>query len=139
RTLHRDLNGGIISPTGTCSISRRRRSAPTKGRNHRADAQLYYSKHSTAVVTDLVALVTGASSDIGEAITRGLADAGACVLGAGRNQEKLARVAAARVGQIETVAADLTSAAGLEAIRARISRRGRLDILILGSGIYERS
>jgi NADP-dependent 3-hydroxy acid dehydrogenase YdfG len=90
-------------------------------------------------VTDLVALVTGASSDIGGAIAHGLADAGASVLGAGRNHEKLARVAAGRNGQIETVAADLTSAAGLEAIRAHVSRCGRLDVLVLGSGIYERS
>jgi len=90
-------------------------------------------------VTGLVALVTGASSDIGAAIAYGLADAGVSVLGSGRNQEKLLRVAAGRNGQIATVAADLTSVAGLEAILALVSQRGRLDVLVLGSGIYERS
>jgi NADP-dependent 3-hydroxy acid dehydrogenase YdfG len=90
-------------------------------------------------VTDLVALVTGASSDIGAAITHGLADAGAHVLGSGRNQDKLAQIAAGRDGLIEMVAADITSEAGLDAIRALVLQRGRLDVLVLGSGIYERS
>ncbi len=90
-------------------------------------------------MTDLVALVTGTSSDIGAAITRGLVDVGARVLGSGRNRDKLARIAAARNGQIETVAADITSVAGLESVRALVLQRGRLDVLVLGSGIYERS
>jgi NADP-dependent 3-hydroxy acid dehydrogenase YdfG len=90
-------------------------------------------------VTDLVALVTGASSNIGAAISHGLADGGAHVVGSGRSQDKLTRLAAGRDGQIETVAADITSAAGLDAIQALVLQRGRLDILVLGSGIYERS
>ena len=83
-------------------------------------------------MTGLVALVTGASSDIGAAITHGLADVGAYVFASGRNQDKLARIAARRAGQIETVAGDLTSPAGLDAIGAVVSQRGRLDVLVLG-------
>lgn len=90
-------------------------------------------------MTGLVALVTGASSDIGAAIAHGLADARVSVLGSGRNQGKLRRIAAGRNGRIVTIAADLTRPAGLEAIRALVSQSGRLDVLVLGSGIYERS
>ena len=90
-------------------------------------------------MTGLVALVTGASSDIGAAITRALADAGVSVVASGRNHDKLARIAAGRDGQIETIAADMTGAAGLDAIRSLVLQRGRLDVLVLGSGIYERS
>jgi NADP-dependent 3-hydroxy acid dehydrogenase YdfG len=90
-------------------------------------------------MTDLVALITGASGDIGAAISHDLADAGAHVIGSGRSRDKLARIAAGWDGQIETVAADITRVAGLDAIRALVLQRGRLDVLVLGSGIYERS
>jgi NADP-dependent 3-hydroxy acid dehydrogenase YdfG len=90
-------------------------------------------------VTDMVALVTGASSDIGAAITHDLADTGVRVLASGRDRSKLAQIAARRENQIETIAADITSSAGLATVRAFVLERGRLDILVLGSGIYERS
>ena len=44
-------------------------------------------------LTDTVAVITGASSGIGEATTKRLAEAGAKVVLAGRSDEKLQRVA----------------------------------------------
>jgi NADP-dependent 3-hydroxy acid dehydrogenase YdfG len=88
---------------------------------------------------DAVALVAGASSDIGKAITIGLVRAGAYVLALGRNSTKLAQVAAENSQCIDPVVADLTRGADIVAVRERVSRRGRLDMLVLGSGIYERS
>jgi NADP-dependent 3-hydroxy acid dehydrogenase YdfG len=90
-------------------------------------------------MSDLIALVTGGSSDIGAAIVRSLADAGLCVLASGRDPNRLAGVAAGRKNRIQTIAGDLTSAAGLAAVEAAVSKHGRLDVLVLGSGIYERS
>jgi NADP-dependent 3-hydroxy acid dehydrogenase YdfG len=86
-----------------------------------------------------IALVTGATSDIGAAVSYALADAGVRVLASGRNRDKLTRVAGARKGRIETVAADLTDRDGIETVKAVVSQSGRLDVLVLGSGIYERS
>lgn len=88
---------------------------------------------------DAVALVAGASSDIGKAITVGLVRAGAYVFALGRNNTKLMQVAADNDERIIPVVADLTRGTDIVAVRDRLSQRGRLDILVLGSGIYERS
>ena len=90
-------------------------------------------------MVDAVALVAGASSDIGKAITLGLVRAGAYVFALGRNNTKLTQVAADNNETIFPVVADLTRGADIVAVRDRLSQRGRLDILVLGSGIYERS
>jgi len=90
-------------------------------------------------VIDAVALVAGASSDIGKAITVGLVRAGAHVFALGRNNTKLMQVAADNDERIIPVVADLTRGTDIVAVRDRLSQRGRLDILVLGSGIYERS
>ena len=96
-----------------------------RNRGRRRDVRSCFRQFRVAIVTDLVALVTGASSDIGAAISRGLADGGAHVLASGRDCDKLARIAAGRNGQIETVAADISSALGLEALRTPVLQRGR--------------
>jgi NADP-dependent 3-hydroxy acid dehydrogenase YdfG len=88
---------------------------------------------------ELNALITGATSDIGAAVSYALVDSGIRVLATGRNRDRLTRVAGAREGRIDTVAADLTNPGGIEAVRTVASQRGRLDVLVLGSGIYERS
>jgi NADP-dependent 3-hydroxy acid dehydrogenase YdfG len=88
---------------------------------------------------DAVALVTGASSDIGRAIALRLASAGAQVMALGRDRRKLAEVAAADTGRIQPLVADLTLAADIASVRRLLDQRGRLDVLVLGSGIYERS
>jgi NADP-dependent 3-hydroxy acid dehydrogenase YdfG len=90
-------------------------------------------------VDDLVALVTGASSDIGSAISHSLADTGVHVIASGRDEAKLSLVARGRGSDIDIAAADLTTVSGRDAVRAMVAQRGRLDVLVLGSGIYERS
>ena len=84
-----------------------------------------------------LALVTGATGLIGRAIGQSLLASGAEVLLHGRDPARVARL-----GQetgAEAVAGDLTTPEAVEALRARVARHGRLDVLSLGSGIYERS
>ncbi len=90
-------------------------------------------------MTGLISLVTGATSDLGVAISNALADEGLHVVASGRDRHKLARLADERSDKIETVAADVTDPEGIETIKAAVSYYGQLDVMILGSGIYERS
>jgi NADP-dependent 3-hydroxy acid dehydrogenase YdfG len=90
-------------------------------------------------VSGLVALVTGASSDLGAAIAQSLANVAGVVFACGRNRDRLARTASGGNGRIRTIAADLTSDADIAGLRETVSQHGRLDILVLGSGIYQRS
>jgi NAD(P)-dependent dehydrogenase (short-subunit alcohol dehydrogenase family) len=89
----------------------------------------------------IVALVAGASGDIGRAIAFDLLGAGAEVFMLGRTKERLAippppeRVRA----KCHFIAADLTEVGGVELIASNISPRGGLDVLVLSSGVYERS
>jgi NAD(P)-dependent dehydrogenase (short-subunit alcohol dehydrogenase family) len=88
-----------------------------------------------------VALVAGASGDIGRAIAFDLLGAGAEVLMLGRSMVKLVQSPPpvdARE-RCHFVAADLTDNGAVARIAAEVSRRGRLDVLVLSSGIYERS
>ena len=81
-----------------------------------------------------VAVVTGASSGIGEATTRALAARGASVVGAARRKDRLD----ALVGEVESgggtavaIECDVTDQAQASAlIAATIERFGRLDTLI---------
>jgi NADP-dependent 3-hydroxy acid dehydrogenase YdfG len=85
-----------------------------------------------------LALVTGATGKIGRAIGLALRGAEAEVLlHGGRDPGRAA--ALARETGAETIAGDLTRADAVDAVRARVERRGRLDVLTLGSGVYERS
>ncbi|MDE3136475.1 MAG: 3-oxoacyl-[acyl-carrier-protein] reductase [Acidobacteriota bacterium] len=90
-------------------------------------------------LTDRVALVTGASQGIGEAIARALAEAGAKVVLAARNQEKLAAVLAgieAAGGQALALGMDVADAAQVKAAFQKATERfGRLDILVNNAGI----
>jgi NAD(P)-dependent dehydrogenase (short-subunit alcohol dehydrogenase family) len=89
----------------------------------------------------MVALVTGASGGIGRAIAFDLLGAGAEVLMLGRNMARLVQpLPPADVqGRCHFIAADLTDNAAAERVAVEISPKGRLDILVLSSGIYERS
>src|SRR5436190_1927368 len=85
-----------------------------------------------------VALVTGASRGIGRAIATRLAEQGALVVAAARDDHADACVAALRAAgrRAEALGVDLTDSASLEAVPGEIvSRHGRLDILVCNAGI----
>jgi NADP-dependent 3-hydroxy acid dehydrogenase YdfG len=90
-------------------------------------------------MSDRVALVTGASGDIGRAISRGLLQAGDRVMVLGRRHDRLAEVAAMAPDRSSILLADLTDASDIARVQRTVGASGRLDVLVLGSGIYERS
>lgn len=85
-------------------------------------------------LTDQVALVTGASRGIGEAIARGFAEQGATVILASRKQEGLDKVAEsieADGGKAVPIACHAGNVEQIAALFERIeSEFGRLDILV---------
>src|SRR5262245_47196290 len=88
-----------------------------------------------------VALVVGASGDIGRAIALDLLGAGTEVFMLGRNLERLAQPPppANLREKCRFLEADLTDSAAIERVSAEISLKRRLDVLVLSSGTYERS
>ena len=89
-----------------------------------------------------VAIVTGASSGIGFGCAAKLAEAGMAVLGTGRDEQRLAELAAAletagtEPARIATVAVDLTAPqAPQQILDAALSRWGRVDYLINNAGV----
>ena len=88
-----------------------------------------------------VAVVTGASAGIGEALVLGLAGAGAKVVVTARRKERLdalvARVEAAG-GAALAVAGDLASSADVERLAEQtLARFGRVDVLVNNAGFVE--
>lgn len=85
-----------------------------------------------------VAIVTGATGGIGFGCATRLADAGMAVLGTGRDEGKLARLARA-IGDPERVATLAVDLAGDDAPRqivdAAVSQWGRVDFLVNAAGI----
>jgi 3-oxoacyl-[acyl-carrier protein] reductase len=90
-------------------------------------------------LNDRVALVTGASQGIGEAIARTLAERGAKVALAARNQEKLDAVLTgieAAGGTAIALPLDVADAEQAKQVfHQTIERLGRLDILVNNAGI----
>ena len=86
-----------------------------------------------------VAIVTGASQGIGEAIARDLADEGATVICADVQREKLEAVArsiAEAGGRAEAHEVDVTDAASVErAVAAVVAAHKRIDHLVNNAGI----
>ena len=86
-----------------------------------------------------VAIVTGASSGIGEATSRELAARGAAVMLAARDEEKLEEVArriSASGGRALAAETDVTDAASVEAMVERaVGELGPLDILVNNAGL----
>jgi ribitol 2-dehydrogenase len=84
-----------------------------------------------------VAVVTGASSGIGLATAKALADAGALLVIAARSTEKLEQAARDLGGAATAIATDVTSTKEVEDLLNRtIELHGRIDILIANAGIY---
>src|SRR5215831_12211815 len=87
-----------------------------------------------------VALITGASRGIGEAIARRLASEGARVLAAARSAEGLARVVAAIAesgGKASALVLDLANPASIEeAVRAALAEQ-QIDVLVNNAGVTE--
>ncbi|WP_345070396.1 SDR family NAD(P)-dependent oxidoreductase [Hymenobacter fastidiosus] len=92
-----------------------------------------------ADLTGRTALITGASSGIGQALALALAEAGVAVCLLGRDAARLTDTAArARRcgGTVATLALELTDDAALESVPARLPAAfARLDFLIHGAGI----
>jgi NADP-dependent 3-hydroxy acid dehydrogenase YdfG len=89
--------------------------------------------------TALVALVTGASSGIGEATVRKLASRGAFVAAVARREERLADLAgelAAKNQSVLALPADITDEKqGRAAVSRVIDEFGRLDVLVNNAGV----
>ncbi|MBK7328532.1 MAG: SDR family NAD(P)-dependent oxidoreductase [Dehalococcoidia bacterium] len=92
---------------------------------------------------DKVALVTGASSGLGVAFTRGLARAGANVVVTARRQELIDQTAdmvRSYGGRALALSADITDEAQIEGVFGRaVEEFGKLDILVNNAGYTDRS
>jgi 3-oxoacyl-[acyl-carrier protein] reductase len=93
------------------------------------------------MLTDQIAIVTGASRGIGRAIALKLAAEGARVVACARNAEKLAELTGAGKqrelpGTIETSVLDVTDRAAIDRfVEDTVERLGRIDILVNNAGI----
>jgi len=92
-------------------------------------------------LNNAVALVVGASGGIGRAIAFDLLGAGAEVFMQARSVATLGRHPPPDNirGNEHFVVADLVDTSAIEILAGKIAAKGRLDILVLSSGIYERS
>ena len=91
----------------------------------------------TTSLTDKVAIITGASSGIGEAMAKALAAAGCKLTLAARSQGKMQALADTLDCPALVVAADMTKPADIENMVARtIDAYGTVDLLCANAGIY---
>ncbi len=81
--------------------------------------------------------ITGASSGIGEAVTRALARGGHRLVITGRRKGALEELASVAPEQIRCAAGDTTSKEDLQAIAEELEHDGDLDMAILNAGTCE--
>ncbi|HEU5248724.1 MAG TPA: 3-oxoacyl-[acyl-carrier-protein] reductase [Thermoanaerobaculia bacterium] len=88
-----------------------------------------------------VALVTGASRGIGEAVARRLASEGAAVLAAARSTPSLDRVVAeisSSGGRARAIVLDVTEPASIDAaVKSALDEHGQIDVLVNNAGLTE--
>ncbi len=91
------------------------------------------------LLTDRVAIVTGASSGLGVAFARALSEAGASVVLGARRAERLRSVAAeirTAGGRATEVPVDVSSPESCRALAAAaVAEHGRIDILVNNAGV----
>ena len=91
----------------------------------------------TNTLTNKVAIITGASSGIGQACARLLAEQGCKLTLAARSVDKLAGLAAELAADTLVVGADMTSAADISNMVERtLERFGRIDVMLANAGVY---
>jgi NAD(P)-dependent dehydrogenase (short-subunit alcohol dehydrogenase family) len=104
---------------------------------------LYSLERVTMTSNGRVALVTGAGSGIGRAVSLALQSSGYAVVLAGRRAAELERTAASAVpngAQMLPVATDVSSQESVRALFARVQEAfGRLDVLFNNAGIGGRA
>ena len=84
-----------------------------------------------------VAIITGASSGIGEACARMLAEAGCKLSLAARSVDKMQALADELDADCLVIAADMTQPAQIDnMVAATLERFGRVDILLANAGLY---
>jgi 2-deoxy-D-gluconate 3-dehydrogenase len=87
-------------------------------------------------LTGKVALVTGGNGGIGLGMAKGLADAGATVMVAGRDADKNRRAVGVLGRKADAIAVDMAEESGARAaVDAAARKFGRLDILVNNAGI----
>lgn len=84
-------------------------------------------------------LITGASSGVGEAMTRLFASQGKHVYAAARSADKLEALAAEDPAHIHAVPLDVTDAAAVQAVVQAIEAERPIDVLVNNAAVYERS
>jgi Short-chain dehydrogenases of various substrate specificities len=88
-----------------------------------------------------VAIITGASMGLGQAISQALAQAGYRLVLAARSQEQINRMAAEFVlagGEAIAVPTDVTKPADLERlVKVSLAQFGRIDVLVNNAGVSE--
>src|SRR3954471_14190463 len=114
--------------------SRRGSTGCTRRATHARDSSCGRPRAMTKALQDTVALVTGASSGIGEATARALAEQGATVAAVARRKDRLDALTAEIGGlAIETDVTDREQA--LAAVERTAQELGRLDIVINNAGV----